>query len=89
MRSLAVVLAAWALCLFAASAVRANEVYVAYDPCCATPVAVTTYYTPVPPVAFGSPAVVRTRYRPVLGGRVTRIRSVNAPAVYASPWCSW
>ena len=57
---------------------------------CITPAPVTTYYAPGPsPVVcagartiyYGPAAVATTRYRPLIGGTVTRWRYVNRPAV--------
>jgi hypothetical protein len=50
------------------------------------PVAATTYYAPAPvaaPVAtyYAPTAVATTRYRPLIGGNVTRWRYVNRPTV--------
>jgi hypothetical protein len=44
----------------------------------------TVYYAPVPTVSYRPVARVRTRYRPLLGGTVTRVRYRYAP-VYHSP----
>jgi len=42
------------------------------------------YYAPAPaPVVYQPVARVRTRYRPFLGGTVTRVRYGYAPAYYA------
>jgi len=51
--------------------------------CCA-PAPVTAYYAPAPTVAYYPTAVATTRYRPILGGTITRWRYVNRPA-YAYP----
>ena len=65
------------------------QVYRAYYPAPA-PVAVTSYYAPGPVVYAPAPTTVyypaapavvaTTRYRPVIGGTVTRWRYVNRPA---------
>ncbi len=60
------------------------------------PVYYSSYYTPAPAVIAPARAVVampapvyqpvtrvRTRYRPILGGTVTRVRRGYAPAYYA------
>ena len=44
----------------------------------------TTYYAPAPAVSYQPVARVRTRYRPILGGSVTRVRYGYAP-VYGAP----
>ena len=52
-----------------------------------------TYYAPVPhavyyapaPVVYQPVARVRTRYRPFLGGSVTRVRYGYAPTYYVPP----
>ncbi len=44
----------------------------------------TTYYAPAPAVSYQPVARVRTRYRPLLGGSVTRVRYGYAP-VYHPP----
>lgn len=48
-----------------------------------TPVMYTSYYAPAPVVGYQAVPVVRTRYRPFLGGTVTRIRTGYAPVVFA------
>lgn len=45
----------------------------------------TAYYAPAPAVAYQPVARVRTRYRPILGGSVTRVRYGYAPVYYAPP----
>lgn len=52
-----------------------------YSPGCAY----TAYYAPAPAVAYQPVARVRTRYRPILGGSVTRVRYGYAPVVYSPP----
>ncbi len=47
-------------------------VYTSYSPCCA----------PAPAVGYEPVARVRTRYRPFLGGSVTRVRYGYAPVYY-------
>jgi hypothetical protein len=78
--------AAVAMLLAVAQAADA-QVYQVYYP----PTPVTTYYAPAPVAVAPGPAVVYptavpvTRYRPLLGGTVTRWRYVNRPAyVYPS-----
>ena len=44
----------------------------------------TVYYAPAPAVSYQPVARVRTRYRPILGGSVTRVRYGYAP-VYHQP----
>jgi hypothetical protein len=46
------------------------------------PVAQTVYYAPAPAVSYEPVAQVRTRYRPFLGGTVTRVRYGYAPVYY-------
>ncbi len=83
-------------CVVSLSLVNQSEAQVAYVTYCPTPVPVTTYYAPPPaPVAYTSyyaPApvvtyqpvpVTTTRYRPFLGGTVTRVRTGYAPIVIA------
>ena len=53
-----------------------------YQPVLPPPTVV--YYAPPAPVAYQPVARVRTRYRPLLGGTVTRVRYGYAP-VYAPP----
>jgi hypothetical protein len=89
MRLLAVVLVASVFCLLAVADAHAHVTYVAYDPCCSPPVVMATFYAPAPAVVYPSTTAVRSRYRPLLGGSVTRVRYVDAPVVYASPWCCW
>jgi hypothetical protein len=45
------------------------------------PVVYTSYYAPAPVVAYRPVPVATTRYRPILGGTVTRIRTGYAPVV--------
>lgn len=45
------------------------------------PVVQTSFYAPAPVVGFQPAAVVRTRYRPIIGGTVTRVRPVWSPVV--------
>lgn len=42
----------------------------------------TSYYAPAPAVSYQPVARVRTRYRPILGGTVTRVRYGYAPVYY-------
>lgn len=84
-RRLSVLVAVFAVLAVAGSA--SAQVYQVYYP---SPV--TTYYAPAPamaPVVAPSPvvayyptAVPVTRYRPFIGGTVTRWRYVNQPVVY-------
>jgi hypothetical protein len=74
--------------LLAAARVADAQVYQVYYP--SAPVATySTYYAPAPvavaPAAttvYYPNAVPVTRYRPLLGGTVTRWRYVNQPVVY-------
>jgi hypothetical protein len=52
-----------------------------YAPVPAAPVVQTSYYAPAPAVAYRPVPVATTRYRPILGGTVTRIRTGYAPVV--------
>lgn len=45
------------------------------------PVAVTSYYAPAPVVTYQPVSIAHTRYRPILGGTVTRYRTAYAPVV--------
>jgi len=62
-----------------------------YSP--APAVATTAYFAPAPRVAYYAPApapvaavpVYTTRYRPLLGGSITRVRYRYAPVTYAAP----
>jgi hypothetical protein len=53
----------------------------------------SVYYAPAPRVAYYAPApapvavapVYATRYRPLLGGGITRVRYRYAPVAYAAP----
>lgn len=56
------------------------QVYVTYY-APATPVVHTSYFAPTPVVGYQPVAVTRTRYRPILGGTVTRVRPAYAPVV--------
>ena len=78
-RRLSVLAAVVVVLAFAGSA--SAQVYQAYYPA-----PVTTYYAPgpgavapVPTVAYYPTAVPVTRYRPIIGGTVTRWRYVNQP----------
>jgi hypothetical protein len=67
-----------------ASSPAAAQVYVTYyqpAPACAPPAAYATYYAPAP-VVYQPVARATTRYRPLLGGSVTRVRYGYAPVVY-------
>jgi hypothetical protein len=81
MRSFCILCAIFGLCVCIGARAEAHGTYVVYHPvvdvCCSPPVAITTYYAPAPAVVYPS-AVVRTRWRPLLGGPVTRVR--YAPA---------
>ena len=44
----------------------------------------TVYYTPAPAVSYQPVARVRTRYRPILGGTVTRVRYRYAPVYHTA-----
>jgi hypothetical protein len=46
-----------------------------------TPVVQTSFFAPAPMVGFQPTAVVRTRYRPIIGGTVTRVRPIYSPIV--------
>jgi hypothetical protein len=56
------------------------QMWVTYYPTPA-PVVYSSFYAPAPVVGFQPAAVVRTRYRPILGGSVTRVRPVYSPVV--------
>ncbi len=59
-----------------------HPVVVARPPVVVAPRAV--YYAPAPvPVVYQPTVRVRTRYRPILGGTVSRVRYGYAPAYYA------
>jgi hypothetical protein len=47
----------------------------------AGPVVHTSFFAPAPVVAYRPVTVARTRYRPFLGGTVTRYRPAYAPVV--------
>lgn len=86
MHKLLFVLSALVLCVFLTSAAQAQVGYVTYyspAPPCATPspVVVTSYYAPAPVVTYQPVPVATTRWRPILGGTVTRIRTAYAPVV--------
>jgi hypothetical protein len=44
----------------------------------------TVYYAPAPAVSYQPVARVRTRYRPILGGTVTRVRYRYAPVYHTA-----
>lgn len=85
MKRVMMLLAACVLSVALVQAVEAQVGYVAYyaaPPCYApAPVVVTSYYAPVPVVAYQPVPVATTRWRPILGGTVTRIRPVYTPVV--------
>ncbi len=78
-------------CVFGLAFVDKTHAQVAYvtyyspTPACAAPAAVpvTTYYAPAPVVGYQPVPVAYTRYRPLLGGTVTRYRTAYAPVVVA------
>lgn len=90
MRTALIAIAACSVGLFLASDAAAQVARVTYF-APATPV--TTFYAPVaavPTTTFFHPApvvrmqpvpVATTRYRPILGGTVTRVRTVYSPVV--------
>ncbi len=94
MRRIVFALTALTACVVAGSHAEAQVGYLAYEPVdaacgCEPPVAVTAEYAPAPATAYDHPAVMRSRYRPLLGGVVTRLRYVNygyVPASYAPAW---
>ena len=45
------------------------------------PVQVTSFFAPAPVVAYQRMPVARTRFRPILGGTVTRYHTAFAPVV--------
>ena len=87
------VVALWAVSMADADAqmlyVSHYQPAVVYSPVIAAPAPVcrTSYYVAPAPVAVGPVPVTRvhTRYRPILGGTVTRVRTGYAPAYYAAP----
>lgn len=82
-----IALATLSACLLLSTSAQAHIGYVAYDPCCAPPVIYTSYYAPLPAAVYSPAVVVRSRYRPLLGGTVARTRVVASPVVYAP--CCW
>ena len=96
MRKLALPLLAVALWAVSTANAEAQMVYfsyyqpaVVYSPVVAAPAPVcrTSYYAAPAPVAVAPVPVtqIRTRYRPILGGTVTRVRTGYAPAYYPAP----
>ena len=62
---------------------------IAADPCCEPVVMPTVAYYPTT-VAYQQTARVVTRYRPILGGTVTRVRpGPVVPVVYSAPACCY
>ena len=97
MKKSVVFLVACLLWLGAQSDARAQVAYVTYyqpmtvysPPVVVTPQTVyytpqTVYYTPAPAVSYQPVARVRTRYRPILGGSVTRVRYRYAPVYHTA-----
>jgi len=80
MKTALALLIAAALWLGSGTDVQAHHPHVAYF----HPVPHAVYYAPAP-VVYRPVARVRTRYRPFLGGSVTRVRYGYAPAYYAPP----
>ncbi len=87
MNRFAILLVGGILCWMAGSEVQAQVAYVTYyaaPPCAApAPIVRTTYYAPAPVVGYQPVPIATTRYRPFLGGSVTRIRTGYAPVVVA------
>ncbi|RIK72095.1 MAG: hypothetical protein DCC67_19740 [Planctomycetota bacterium] len=88
----ALVLAVLGCCAWVSRSAKSDDGIVVVDwaepLCCAEPVVTAAWWAPVQPVLVSGPAVVRTRYRPLLGGVVTRQRVVTygyAPAAYLAP----
>lgn len=74
------------LTLLTYSSAQAQEPYTSCDPCCSSPVVMTTYYAP-PAVVYQPAAVGWTRYRPLFGDYVTRVRYGGySPMVYGPGW---
>lgn len=92
MRRLALLFGILGLGVLAASPAIADGYldFVSTDACgCEEPVYAASYYIPAAPITYGDSAVVRWRYRPILGGTITRMRYVNygyAPAYYGPLW---
>lgn len=82
MKKFALLLIGTALWLGLESKSTAQVVYTTYYQPAPTCQPVNVYYAP-PTVAYQPVARVRTRYRPLLGGTVTRVRYGYAPAYYA------
>jgi hypothetical protein len=97
MKTLAVLLVGCLLWLGAPSDAQAQVAYVTYyqpmtvySPPVVYAAPQTVYYAPAPTVAYApAPAVtyepvarVRTRYRPLLGGTISRVRYGYAPVYY-------
>ncbi len=92
MKRIGLMLGILACSVTGASAARADDGYVVYDSVdcgCEEPIFVASYPAPAVPAVYGGPAAMRWRYRPLLGGTVTRIRYVNygyIPSYYAPFW---
>ncbi|MCA9235709.1 MAG: hypothetical protein KDA44_09560 [Planctomycetales bacterium] len=56
--------------------------YYAPAPVYVAPAPVVAYYAPAPAVVYQPATRVRTRYRPILGGTVSHVRSGYVPVVY-------
>ena len=89
MKKLATLLLTCLLWWAVESSAEAHGLYVTYyqpavvaAPLGCSNCAYTTYYAPAPAVAYQPVARVRTRYRPILGGSVTRVRYGYAPVYY-------
>ncbi|QEG36581.1 hypothetical protein [Bythopirellula goksoeyrii] len=77
------------LCVVVAEKTFAQIAYVTYYTPAPTyiapaPIQVTSFYAPAPAVAYQRVPVARTRYRPLLGGTVTRYRTAYTPVVVSS-----
>jgi hypothetical protein len=75
-----------AIYFLAYDSAQAQEPCVCCDPCYSSPAVITTYYAS-PAATYPSGAVGWTRYRPLFGDYVTRIRYGGySPVVYGPGW---
>lgn len=94
MKQITIAVVAFLACLLGQSSARAQDAYVVYvpinDSCgCETPAATSVWFAATPPFVYDGPVTVRSRYRPLLGGVVTRTRQVSygdATHYYAPIW---
>lgn len=85
MKNCLMLVAGCLVCLVLSGRTEAQVWVTRYQPVTAfyapAPIVQTSFFAPGPVVGYQPVAVARTRYRPILGGTVTRVRPVWSPVV--------